>query len=180
MILADVALDFLSFQDLFGGINFDDIFSGMNFDFGGAAHAKPRHPVAVPISKRISTCPTCQGRGSVIEQPCAHCQGNGQASREEVLTLKIPRGIKEGMALRVPGKGLPSPDASGSAGDLLVVVHAQPGTVLRLKVKGLPEYGSEIQGDMYLHLAVHVPEKLSAEERKLCEKLRALNPSARR
>ena len=48
------------------------------------------------------------------------------------------------------------------------------GSVLRLKGKGLPEYGSARHGEMYLRIAVHVPERLSREERELYEQLRAL------
>jgi molecular chaperone DnaJ len=50
----------------------------------------------------------------------------------------------------------------------------QPGAALRLRGKGLPEFGSGKYGDLFLRLQAHVPEKLSAEERKLYEQLRAL------
>lgn len=173
------------------------------------------------LIQRITTCPTCHGRGSIIEHPCAECGGSGQVEQEETLTVKIPRGIEEGMALRIPGKGMPSPDAAGIAGDLLVVVQSrrdprfersgadllrrevialtdavlgttrdvptltgsasvvippgtQPGTVLRLKGKGLPEFGSDRHGEMYVHITMLVPEILSQEERGLYMRLRAL------
>jgi molecular chaperone DnaJ len=50
----------------------------------------------------------------------------------------------------------------------------QPGTILRLKGKGLPEFGSGLVGDFYIHLMVRVPETLSDEERGLYERLHAL------
>ena len=140
---------------------------------------------------------------------------------EEALTVTIPVGVEEGMALRVPGHGLPSRDPGGTPGDLLVVVrstpdarferhgadlwrlavvqvtdailgtrlevptldgHAtvtvppgtQPDTVLRLPHKGLPVFESPERGDLYLRVGVHIPEQLSAEERTLYERLRAL------
>jgi len=46
--------------------------------------------------------------------------------------------------------------------------------VLRLKGKGLPEFGGKGKGDLFLRVDVHMPEKLSAEERKLWERLRVL------
>jgi molecular chaperone DnaJ len=46
--------------------------------------------------------------------------------REEELTVTIPVGVEEGMALRVPGHGLPSHDTGGTPGDLLVVVYSTP------------------------------------------------------
>ena len=76
--------------------------------------------------QRLSTCPDCGGRGSVIEQPCGACAGSGQVAREESLVVKIPPGAEDGLALRVPGRGYASPDPGGPAGDLLVVVRATP------------------------------------------------------
>jgi len=46
--------------------------------------------------------------------------------------------------------------------------------VLRLKEKGLPEFGNGRHGEMYLRIGVRVPEKLSREERELYEQLRAI------
>jgi len=47
--------------------------------------------------------------------------------------------------------------------------------VLRLKGKGLPEFGNGHHGELYLRIEVHVPEKLSGEERELYERLRAIS-----
>lgn len=77
------------------------------------------------LIQQITLCPHCQGRGSLIEHPCPDCRGSGEVEREESLTVKIPVGVEEGMALRIPGKGLPSPDPSGGNGDLFVVVRSR-------------------------------------------------------
>jgi molecular chaperone DnaJ len=55
-----------------------------------------------------------------------------------------------------------------------VAPGTQPDTQLRLRGKGLPRFGGRGRGDLYLRLAVSVPERLSAEERRLWERLRAL------
>ena len=52
----------------------------------------------------------------------------------------------------------------------------QPQSVLRLKGKGLPDFGHLVRGDLYLKLQVQVPEVLTPYERDLYEKLR--HPSA--
>ncbi len=78
------------------------------------------------LLQQMTTCPTCHGRGNVIDKPCAECHGRGEMAREEELTVTIPIGVEEGSALRLPGHGLPSHDASGAPGDLLVVVHSTP------------------------------------------------------
>jgi len=49
----------------------------------------------------------------------------------------------------------------------------QPGVQLRLRGNGLPRFGERGRGDLYLRLGVRLPERLSAEERELWEKLRA-------
>ncbi|TAN55447.1 MAG: J domain-containing protein [Betaproteobacteria bacterium] len=63
-----------------------------------------------------------------------------------------------------------------------ITVSVPPGTQhdarLRLRGKGLPRFGGRGRGDLYLRLAVALPEKLSSEERKLWERLRALRPKA--
>jgi molecular chaperone DnaJ len=46
--------------------------------------------------------------------------------------------------------------------------------VLRLRGKGLPEFGAQRRGDLFLAIRVHVPERLSREERKHYEELRKL------
>ena len=76
--------------------------------------------------QQISTCPACHGEGTVIDQPCPECSGRGQVEREETLTVKIPPGIEEGAALRVPGHGMPSEHLHGVAGDLFVIVRSAP------------------------------------------------------
>jgi len=45
----------------------------------------------------------------------------------------------------------------------------QPGQVLRLKAKGLPELGRSRTGDHYVEVAIEIPTKLSKQERKILE-----------
>lgn len=47
----------------------------------------------------------------------------------------------------------------------------QPGTKIRLKGCGLKPLGSNSKGDLYVKVAVHVPETLNAEQKKLVEEL---------
>lgn len=42
---------------------------------------------------------------------------------EEALTVNVPVGADEGLALRVPGYGQPAPAAGAAPGDLFVVVQ---------------------------------------------------------
>lgn len=73
--------------------------------------------------QQITTCTDCGGRGTIIDTPCPECRGTGQVSRDEALTVRIPVGVEEGMALRVSGHGLPAEQPGLPPGDLFVVVR---------------------------------------------------------
>ena len=47
----------------------------------------------------------------------------------------------------------------------------QPGTKIRLKGCGIKPLSSNTKGDLYVKVAVHVPESLNAEQKKLVEEL---------
>jgi len=68
-----------------------------------------------------STCPTCQGDGKMITDKCTHCAGEGILRDEEVISIRIPAGVGEGMQLNVSGRGNAG-RRGGINGDLLVVI----------------------------------------------------------
>jgi molecular chaperone DnaJ len=71
--------------------------------------------------QQSSTCPTCSGEGKIINQKCEKCYGEGIVQGEEVVTIKIPAGVGEGMQLSVGGKGNAA-RRGGVPGDLLVLI----------------------------------------------------------
>ncbi|MFI3316187.1 MAG: molecular chaperone DnaJ [Rikenellaceae bacterium] len=73
---------------------------------------------------RIQTqgvCPTCNGSGKEITQKCEKCAGQGAIKGEEIVEVRIPAGVAEGMVLKVSGKGNAAYQG-GHSGDLQVVV----------------------------------------------------------
>jgi molecular chaperone DnaJ len=72
-----------------------------------------------------STCPTCQGEGSVLREPCSKCSGAGQVEKARKVLVSFPPGIDTNQRLRVPGQGLPGP-LGGETGDLYVDVELEP------------------------------------------------------
>ena len=74
------------------------------------------------LYQTVTSCPVCAGMGRFIDDPCPECAGRGLVERRDSVEVKVPAGIREGVALRVPGHGMASPDAEGESGDLLVVV----------------------------------------------------------
>ena len=71
-----------------------------------------------------SVCPNCNGEGKIIKNKCKHCSGEGIVYGEEVVEVKIPAGVAEGMQLSVNGKGNAGKH-NGIPGDLLVVVEEE-------------------------------------------------------
>jgi molecular chaperone DnaJ len=162
-------------------------------------------------------CPTCSGEGRTITNKCSKCAGEGVTRGEDVISVKIPAGVAEGMQLSVSGKGNAA-RRGGINGDLLVIIEeehhpelirdgndllynlyvsfgqasmgsqveiptldgkvkikiepgTQPGKILRLRGKGLPEVNSYTKGDLLVSINVWIPKNLSREERKVLEKL---------
>jgi len=69
-----------------------------------------------------NTCPTCGGEGKTVEERCQKCHGEGRLLEEEVISVKIPEGVVEGMQLSMSGKGN-VPKRGGVPGDLLIVIE---------------------------------------------------------
>jgi molecular chaperone DnaJ len=71
------------------------------------------------------TCPTCQGRGQVISDPCGKCQGQGRVTRERSLSVSIPAGVEDGVRIRLAGEG-EAGARGGPAGDLYIFLSVKP------------------------------------------------------
>ena len=65
------------------------------------------------------TCPSCQGRGQVIESPCKSCTGSGRVMRERTLSVNIPAGVEDGTRIRLAGEG-EAGVRGGPPGDLYI------------------------------------------------------------
>ncbi len=165
-----------------------------------------------------SVCPQCNGEGKIIKNKCKHCSGEGIVYGEEVVEVKIPKGVAEGMQLSMGGKGNAG-KRNGVPGDLLIQIEeepnqelirqeddliynlllsfpkaalgdtveiptidgkvkvkidpgTQPGKVLRLRGKGLPNVNGYGTGDLLVNISVYIPETLSKDEKNAIEKMR--------
>ena len=70
------------------------------------------------------TCSTCGGEGKIIKEKCKECSGEGLVYGEEVVTVKIPAGVAEGMQLTMNGKGNAGKH-NGIPGDLLILIEEE-------------------------------------------------------
>jgi molecular chaperone DnaJ len=71
------------------------------------------------------TCPTCQGRGEMIDNPCSACNGAGRVSRERALSVNIPAGVEDGTRIRLAGEG-EAGARGGPPGDLYIFLAIKP------------------------------------------------------
>ena len=71
------------------------------------------------------TCPTCQGRGETIEDPCEKCGGSGRVTQERTLSVNIPAGVEDGTRIRLSGEG-EAGVRGGPAGDLYIFLSLKP------------------------------------------------------
>jgi molecular chaperone DnaJ len=69
-----------------------------------------------------SECSVCGGEGKIIKEKCDTCYGEGIIKGEELIELKIPAGVSEGVQLSVSGKGNAA-RRGGVSGDLLVAIQ---------------------------------------------------------
>jgi molecular chaperone DnaJ len=69
-----------------------------------------------------TTCPTCGGAGQTIDKRPPGVDSSGLSTREEVITVKIPAGVADGMQLSMSGKGNDAP-GGGVPGDLLILIE---------------------------------------------------------
>ncbi|MFC7052276.1 molecular chaperone DnaJ [Hansschlegelia quercus] len=71
------------------------------------------------------TCPSCQGRGQTIDDPCEACSGAGRVTRERTLEVAIPAGVEDGTRIRLSGEG-EAGMRGGPAGDLYIFLSMEP------------------------------------------------------
>jgi molecular chaperone DnaJ len=75
-------------------------------------------------------CSSCGGEGRIIEKPCSVCGGNGRVRRSRQVKVRIPAGARDGMKVRIPGRGSAG-RRGGPAGDLYVVTRVEEHSVFR-------------------------------------------------
>ena len=89
---------------------------------GGGGQVRHTTQTLLGHFTQITTCPTCQGRGQVITDPCKSCRGQGKVEAEKTLNITIPAGVDTGTRLRVAGEGNIG-QLGAPSGDLYIIMH---------------------------------------------------------
>jgi molecular chaperone DnaJ len=71
------------------------------------------------------TCPVCNGRGQILEQPCTDCGGQGRRQQNRTLSVDIPKGIEDGTRIRLANEG-EAGLRGGPPGDLYIFISIKP------------------------------------------------------
>lgn len=128
-----------SSQGGFGGFDFSQGVNGVNFSDMGRTSSKrassqpaenldvtktlnltaqeifDRKSVSVTYTE-MDKCGYCNGNGY-----CSHCGGTGIHSEPKTVNVKLPKGIHEGMKIRLKGEG--KAGSRGRKGDLYLTIH---------------------------------------------------------
>ncbi len=73
----------------------------------------------------ITTCPSCEGEGRIVKDPCLSCHGEGRVQGESTIKVNVPAGVTEGNYIPLQGQGNAG-RRGGPAGDLIVVIEEEP------------------------------------------------------
>ena len=117
--------------------------------------------------QQVAVCEVCQGLGTVIEEPCTECRGLGSVERPVEIEIKIPPGVDEGAALRIPGHGNISPDPGGPPGDLIVVINTEDDPRFERRGDHLQRTEKISVSDAVLGTKIDVPNLVGEVELKI-------------
>lgn len=91
---------------------------------GGSGQVRRVSNTFMGQMQTVTTCPACNGEGSMITAKCASCKGEGRVYADDTLSLDIPAGVQDGMQLSMNGAGNAG-ERGGPPGDLLIVIEEE-------------------------------------------------------
>jgi molecular chaperone DnaJ len=92
---------------------------------GGSGRLRVTSQTLFGAAMSLASCDRCDGRGTVITDPCVTCRGRAWVDGERSVSVEIPPGIGDRDRLRVSGSG--HAGGPGEApGDLYVDVRVEP------------------------------------------------------
>ena len=91
----------------------------------GSGHILRTQQSIFGMMQTQAVCPTCGGEGTIIKNKCKECGGEGVVNGEEVIEVKIPAGVGDGMVVTVTGKGHAA-RRNGVPGDIQVYIEEEP------------------------------------------------------
>lgn len=93
-------------------------------DCGGGGQVRMAQRSVFGTMMSVTTCPTCNGEGSIVADPCPDCSGSGARPGKKKVKVEVPAGVSSGTRLRLSGRG-ESGGRSGQSGDLFVEIDVE-------------------------------------------------------
>lgn len=87
-------------------------------------------------------CSSCGGTGKILDKKGKGTDASGLKMEQELVSIKIPAGVEDGMQLKVSGKGN-EPAGEGISGDLFVVIEVA-------EHEKLKRDGNNLHYDLYI------------------------------
>ncbi|NPV76371.1 MAG: molecular chaperone DnaJ [Anaerolineae bacterium] len=92
---------------------------------GGRGEVRTVRQTFLGSMVQVTTCPTCNGKGEVIQTPCKNCRGRGIERRTVKKVVPIPAGVDNDIQIRLAGEGQPGVNG-GPNGNLFIKVIVRP------------------------------------------------------
>jgi molecular chaperone DnaJ len=112
---------------------------------GGSGEIRQVRQTLLGSMVQVTTCPTCNGQGEVINSPCRICNGSGLERKTRKKFVNIPPGVDTGNQIRMAGEGQPG-QFGGPVGNLFLLVEVKPHQYFRRK-------GNDILLDLNINVA---------------------------
>lgn len=93
-------------------------------DCNGAGYVMRTQRTILGMMQTQCACSKCGGEGKIITKKCPHCSGTGVLEDTEIINVKIPAGVMEGMQIPLRGKGN-APRHGGVSGDLYIAIEEE-------------------------------------------------------
>lgn len=110
-----------------------------------------------------TTCPSCQGEGTMIQNPCKTCKGKGRTKAHRKIRMTIPPGVDTGTRLRVAGEG-EGGYKGGPPGDLFVEIRVRDHDIFERRDEDLIAILSVDYLQLILGAEIEVPTVLGKEK----------------
>lgn len=91
---------------------------------GGAGEVRQASQSLFGQFVSVAPCPSCEGEGTVINNPCEECRGDGRMRKDTVVEIEVPAGVSSNNYLTLRGKGAAGPRGA-PAGDLIVALEVE-------------------------------------------------------
>ena len=122
---------------------------------GGQGRVQHQQRTPFGVFSQVAACPKCGGQGRVAEKACTKCRSSGHERARKKERVKVPRGIEDGMRIRVTGGGEVG-GRGGPHGDLYIEVH----------IKGHDRF-ERAGADLVTNLAISIPQAALGTRRAL-------------